>query len=85
LAIGGFAAVLALFGTVAAVNAQAAPAHSTPGKIMSSSMPASPALAGFQQGFVAISDCTIHYVMGGHGPVLVLLHGSPMTWWSGTL
>ncbi len=80
-AISGFATVLAVFGTVAAVNAQAAPAHSTPGKILSRAMPASPALAGFRQGFVAISDSTIHYVIGGHGPVLVLLHGWPMTWW----
>jgi pimeloyl-ACP methyl ester carboxylesterase len=80
-ATSGFVAVLAVFGTVAAVNAQAAPAHSMHGKIPSRAMPASPALAGFQQGFVAISDSTIHYVIGGHGPVLVLLHGWPMTWW----
>jgi pimeloyl-ACP methyl ester carboxylesterase len=80
-AISGFAAVLAIFGTVAAVTAQAAPAHSAPGKIPSRAMPASPALAGFQQGFVAISDSAIHYVIGGHGPVIVLLHGWPMTWW----
>ncbi len=80
-AISGFAAVLAVFGTVVAVNAQAAPAHRAPGKILSPATPASPALAGFTQGFVAISDSTIHYVIGGHGPVLVLLHGWPMTWW----
>jgi pimeloyl-ACP methyl ester carboxylesterase len=73
--------VLVLFGTVAAVNAQAAPAHRPASKMQSRSMPASPALAGFTQGLVPISDSTIHYVMGGHGPVLVLLHGWPMTWW----
>ncbi len=79
--ISGLAAVLMVFGTVAAVNAQPTQAHSTAGKVPSRAMPASPALAGFQQGFVAIPDSTLHYVIGGHGPVLVLLHGWPMTWW----
>jgi pimeloyl-ACP methyl ester carboxylesterase len=80
-AISGLTAVLVVFGTAAAVNAQPTQARSTAGKIMSPAMPASPGLAGFQQGFVAISDSVIHYVIGGHGPVLVLLHGWPMTWW----
>lgn len=80
-AISGLAAALVVFGAVAAANAQPARAHSTPGKILSFAMPASPRLMGFQQGFVAISDSTIHYVIGGHGDVLVLLHGWPMTWW----
>lgn len=41
----------------------------------------SPPLAGFTQGQVAVPGASIHYVMGGSGPVLVLLHGWPMTWW----
>lgn len=41
----------------------------------------SPPLAGFTQGQVAVDGASIHYVMGGSGPVLVLLHGWPMTWW----
>jgi pimeloyl-ACP methyl ester carboxylesterase len=44
--------------------------------------PASPKLAGFRQGMVAVSgDSAIHYVIGGSGPVLVLIHGWPITWW----
>src|SRR5262249_12378613 len=29
----------------------------------------------------AVPGASIHFVMGGSGPVLVLLHGWPMTWW----
>jgi len=79
--ISGLAAALVVFGTVAAVNAQPTRAHNATGKFLSFAMPASPGLMGFQQGLVAISDSTIHYVIGGHGDVLVLLHGWPMTWW----
>jgi len=44
--------------------------------------PASPSLAGFRQGKVSVSgDTSLHYVIGGSGPVLVLLHGWPITWW----
>jgi pimeloyl-ACP methyl ester carboxylesterase len=75
---GGLVVVLGVFGTVAAVSAMPAQAaHSTAHQ----SQPPSPALAGFQQGMVAITGDTIHYVIGGSGPVLVLLHGWPMTWW----
>jgi pimeloyl-ACP methyl ester carboxylesterase len=40
-----------------------------------------PHLAGFRQGMVAVSGGSLHYVIGGSGPVLVLLHGWPETWW----
>ncbi len=44
--------------------------------------PASPRLAGFRQGKVAVSgDTAVHYVIGGSGPVLVLIHGWPISWW----
>jgi pimeloyl-ACP methyl ester carboxylesterase len=36
---------------------------------------------GFTHGQVAIDGGTIHYVKSGHGPVLLLLHGWPETWW----
>jgi pimeloyl-ACP methyl ester carboxylesterase len=52
--------------------------HSKPLRIPSAF---SPALAGFRQGQVAVPGASIHYVIGGSGPVLVLLHGWPMTWW----
>lgn len=79
-AICGVATVLAASGTVATVSAQAS-SHRPTTRTISRAMPASPALAGFRQGFVTIPDSTLHYVIGGHGPVLVLLHGWPMTWW----
>jgi pimeloyl-ACP methyl ester carboxylesterase len=40
-----------------------------------------PHLAGFRQGMVAVSGGSLHYVIGGSGPVLVLLHTWPETWW----
>src|SRR5215472_1035942 len=57
--------------------AQAAPAKLS--KSLSGDF--SPSLPGFQQGQVAVPGASIHFVMGGSGPVLVLLHGWPETWW----
>ncbi|GGS47203.1 MULTISPECIES: alpha/beta fold hydrolase [Actinokineospora] len=36
---------------------------------------------GFTHGTVAVEGTTLHYVRGGSGPPLVLLHGWPQTWW----
>lgn len=41
-----------------------------------------PDLPGFQHGTVAVDGATLHFVRGGSGPPLVLLHGWPETWWS---
>lgn len=38
--------------------------------------------SGFQHGTVVVDGGKLHYVKGGSGPVLVLLHGWPATWWS---
>ncbi|MBB4912889.1 alpha/beta fold hydrolase [Actinophytocola algeriensis] len=38
-------------------------------------------LPGFSHGTVAVEGTTLHYVRGGSGPPLVLLHGWPQTWW----
>jgi pimeloyl-ACP methyl ester carboxylesterase len=38
--------------------------------------------AGFTEGFVTTNGIRLHYVRGGTGPVLVLLHGFPETWYS---
>ncbi|MGX7825794.1 alpha/beta fold hydrolase [Actinokineospora sp. 24-640] len=35
----------------------------------------------FTHGTVAVEGTTLHYVRGGDGPPLVLLHGWPQTWW----
>ncbi|MEV0401528.1 alpha/beta hydrolase [Actinoallomurus sp. NPDC050550] len=37
-------------------------------------------LSAFQDGTVSVDGGTLHYVKGGSGPVLVLLHGWPETW-----
>ncbi|MFC4857817.1 alpha/beta fold hydrolase [Actinophytocola glycyrrhizae] len=37
-------------------------------------------LPGFSHGNVTVQGTTLHYVRGGSGPPLVLLHGWPQTW-----
>ncbi|HEY3258925.1 MAG TPA: alpha/beta hydrolase [Pseudonocardiaceae bacterium] len=37
--------------------------------------------AGFAEGKIDIDGGALHYVRGGSGPALVLLHGWPETWW----
>ncbi|KAB2340600.1 alpha/beta fold hydrolase [Actinomadura rudentiformis] len=37
---------------------------------------------GFQHGKVQVNGSVIHYVRGGSGPPLVLIHGWPETWWA---
>jgi pimeloyl-ACP methyl ester carboxylesterase len=36
---------------------------------------------GFTEGFVMTNGIRLHYVRGGTGPLLVLLHGFPETWY----
>ncbi|GIJ22941.1 alpha/beta fold hydrolase [Micromonospora lutea] len=36
----------------------------------------------FRHGTVGVDGGRLHYVTGGSGPVLVLLHGWPQTWWA---
>jgi len=81
-ATGGIVVALAAWGTVAALPAQAAHEQSAQAAHRVCTPPPSPTLAGFKQGNVAVfGDNSIHYVRGGAGPVLVLLHGWPITWW----
>jgi len=37
--------------------------------------------AGFESASVTVNGVKIHYVIGGHGPAIVLLHGWPETWY----
>jgi pimeloyl-ACP methyl ester carboxylesterase len=87
-AAGSAVITMAAFGTVTAVTsvpAQAAHGQSAHmafvrGRVCTP--PRSPELPGFTQGHVAVAgDTSIHYVIGGTGPVLVLIHGWPITWW----
>ena len=38
-------------------------------------------LDGFQSRKIRAGDITMHAVIGGNGPPLVLIHGFPQTWW----
>jgi pimeloyl-ACP methyl ester carboxylesterase len=85
-ATAGVVVAVGTFGTVAAVNSVPAQAShdsvaQATGQSSSCTPPPSPGLAGFRQGMVSVPGDSIHYVMGGSGPVLVLIHGWPMTWW----
>ena len=84
-ATGGIVVALAAAGTVTAVTAQPAQAARAQTTVAAQpsdcTPPPSPFLAGFQQGNVPVPGDSIHYVIGGSGPVLVLLPGWPITWW----
>jgi pimeloyl-ACP methyl ester carboxylesterase len=88
-AVGTIVVALAATGTVTATGAlPAQAAHvqavqtAAPAWDNACKVPASPKLAGFRQGKVAVSgDTAVHYVIGGSGPVLVLIHGWPISWW----
>jgi pimeloyl-ACP methyl ester carboxylesterase len=85
-AVGGVVLALAAAGTVTAATQPAQAAHTQTAGVTSASnngctTPPSPYLAGFKQGQVAIPGDSLHYVVGGSGPVLVLLPGWPITWW----
>jgi pimeloyl-ACP methyl ester carboxylesterase len=73
---------LLMAGTGASASAE--PAHRPP---LSGQHTTGTALPGFQSGYVSNDGVRIHYVTGGHGPALVLLHGWPETWyaWSGLM
>jgi pimeloyl-ACP methyl ester carboxylesterase len=36
--------------------------------------------AGFQPGTAALNGTVLHYVRGGHGPAIILIHGFPQDW-----
>ncbi|MEU0567823.1 alpha/beta hydrolase [Nonomuraea sp. NPDC005983] len=63
---------MALFTMTAGADASGTPKEPTEG----------PALfaPGFRHGKVAVEGGTLHYVKGGSGPAIVLLHGWPETW-----
>ncbi|MFD0900326.1 alpha/beta fold hydrolase [Actinomadura sediminis] len=69
-AIGAAAVMLLGAAGTAAVPAAASPAASETAP-----------LPGFHHGRVAVDGGYLHYVRGGSGPALVLLHGWPETWW----
>ncbi|WP_219094243.1 alpha/beta fold hydrolase [Pseudomonas sp. UMAB-40] len=39
-------------------------------------------IPGFESRFATVNGVTLHYVIGGKGPPLILLPGHPETWWA---
>lgn len=70
--IGAFVALVAVFAMTAGAGASATAEEPSQG-------PARFA-PGFRHGKVAVEGGALHYVIGGSGPALVLLHGWPQTW-----
>ncbi|MEO7285666.1 MAG: alpha/beta hydrolase [Jatrophihabitantaceae bacterium] len=88
--VGALVAVLALgFGSASVAGAHGVSAR----PVTSQNMAAASHIVGvgedhskrfnstFRQGNVAVNGGTLHYYLGGSGPVLVLLHGWPETSW----
>jgi pimeloyl-ACP methyl ester carboxylesterase len=72
--LGGLVATVALL--VVSVAGGSAGVQAQPGS-------ASAVLGGgFHHGFVRVDGELVHFVRGGSGPPLVLLHGWPQTWWA---
>lgn len=75
--VGGFAGALAQDGNSAAdgsaTGVSAAKREPVEGTAVFNS--------AFQHGLVRVDGGNLHYVKGGSGPALVLLHGWPETWW----
>ena len=70
--VGAFVALATVFGMTAGAGASATPKEPAEG-------PARFA-PGFRHGKVAVEGGAVHYVIGGSGPAVVLLHGWPQTW-----
>lgn len=79
------AAAVALGAT--AVTAAAAPATATPASASSASSAGERLPAGFSEHKTRVAGIGLHYVIGGHGPTLLLIHGYPQTWyeWHGIM
>ncbi|MFC8429478.1 alpha/beta fold hydrolase [Streptomyces sp. NPDC057253] len=75
------AAVLALAVGLGATSLTAA-AAAKPASSAGERMP-----VGFSEHKTQVAGTGIHYVIGGHGPTLVLIHGYPQTWyeWHGIM
>jgi pimeloyl-ACP methyl ester carboxylesterase len=75
----GAGLLLALTGAPGAAQAQDAAATIPPVQATAAT-PAAPLPQGFTSHFIDVNGASIHYVEGGSGSVVVLLHGWPQTW-----
>jgi pimeloyl-ACP methyl ester carboxylesterase len=86
----GVAVAAAVALGAAGVTAAAAPApasSATSASSASSSSADEQIPAGFSEQKTRVDGIGLHYVIGGHGPVLLLIHGYPQTWyeWHGIM
>lgn len=65
----------------AAPAISAAPAAAAQGSASELDNVVIPSLPGFTSQFTTANGVQLHYVVGGEGPPLVLLHGWPEIWW----
>ncbi|WP_326819565.1 alpha/beta fold hydrolase [Streptosporangium sp. NBC_01756] len=65
-------ALVALFTMTAGAGAGVTPKEPSEGKALFA--------PGFRHGKTAVEGSNLHYVIGGSGPAIVLLHGWPETW-----
>jgi pimeloyl-ACP methyl ester carboxylesterase len=74
------AVAFAAAAVAAPITAAASPAHS--GSSAGEQLP-----AGFTEHKTRVAGIGLHYVIGGHGPTLMLIHGYPQTWyeWHGIM
>ncbi|MFG3701447.1 alpha/beta fold hydrolase [Micromonospora sp. NPDC047620] len=72
-------ASLAVAATVLVVGASSSSAAGTYAEPTSGTASFS---TSFRHGMVPVDGGQLHYVKGGSGPALVLLHGWPQTWWA---
>lgn len=78
--LGAAVALAAVVGATAITAA--APAASSAASSAGEKLP-----AGFSEHKTRVAGIGLHYVIGGHGPTLVLIHGYPQTWyeWHGIM
>ncbi|MEY9911244.1 pimeloyl-ACP methyl ester carboxylesterase [Catenulispora sp. MAP12-49] len=75
-------AVASAFGLAATtISTGTAQATTSPPPAASSASSGEQMPAGFSEHKVQVGTTGIDYVIGGHGPTLVLLHGYPQTWY----
>jgi pimeloyl-ACP methyl ester carboxylesterase len=76
------AAAVAVAGTLIAPAALAAPERPSTAAASAIHPGVEPRVpAGFTERKVRVGNVAINYVRGGHGPVLMLVHGYPQTWY----
>lgn len=78
IALGAGTAALAAAG---GITSAASAAGNSGGAGLPSNQELANSLSGFRSRFARVNGIRLHYVIGGQGEPLFLLHGWPQTWW----